>query len=37
MAQDKTYSVRWYGPFESIEEIKNLRNKTKRLNAICAL
>lgn len=37
MAQDKTYSVRWYGPFESIEEIKNFEKQNQEINAICIL
>lgn len=31
MEQDKTYSVRWYGPFESIEEIKSFENKNPKV------
>lgn len=31
MAQDKTYSVRWYGPFESVEEIKNFEKQNQEI------
>lgn len=27
MVQDKTYSVRWYGPFSTVEEVKSFEQK----------
>lgn len=31
MAKDKTYTVRWYGPFDDIEEVKAFEKKNKDL------
>ena len=32
MAKDKTYSVRWFGPFEDIEDIKEFEKQNKSTN-----
>ena len=32
MEQDKTYSVRWYGPFKSVEEVKTFENENKGID-----
>ena len=32
MAKDKIYSVRWYGPFESVEEVKDFAKQHKTIN-----
>lgn len=32
MAKDKTYTVRWYGPFEDVEDIKDFEKKNKSVN-----
>ena len=32
MAKDKTYSVRWYGPFESVEEVKDFEKENKSIS-----
>lgn len=31
MAKDKTYSVRWYGPFESVEEVRDFEKENKAI------
>ena len=32
MAQDKTYAVRWYGPFESPEEVKKFEDGNEEIS-----
>ncbi len=32
MAKDKTYSVRWYGPFASVEEVKDFAKQHKSID-----
>lgn len=31
MAYDKTYSVRWYGPFKTVDEIRDFENENKEI------
>lgn len=32
MAIDKTYSVRWYGPFDSVEEVRDFEKENKDIS-----
>lgn len=32
MAKDKTYSVRWYGPFDTVEDVREFENAHKSIS-----